>query len=111
MLAFLAAATFTCTPVAVWEGDGPVWCDEGPKIRIANIAARELDGTCSPGHPCPDATGIEARDALVDLLGGPRGELRHGHIVVEYPTIECRRRGTSYERDRAAAWLIRGTTR
>jgi hypothetical protein len=21
---------FTCTPKRVWDGDGPVWCKEGP---------------------------------------------------------------------------------
>ncbi len=35
MLALLLLASvvptgqsFTCTPVAVWDGDGPVWCAE-----------------------------------------------------------------------------------
>ena len=32
-------ATFTCTPVAVWDGDGPIWCAEGPRIRLEGIAA------------------------------------------------------------------------
>lgn len=46
MLALLAASivasgqTFTCTPTHVWDGDGPVWCAEGPHLRIAGIAAR-----------------------------------------------------------------------
>ncbi|MFN4040018.1 MAG: thermonuclease family protein, partial [Erythrobacter sp.] len=66
-----AGQTFTCTPEAVWDGDGPVWCEEGPRIRLAGIAARELDGTCSPGHPCPDASAETARDALVRLVGKP----------------------------------------
>ena len=67
-----AAAMLVCTPIAVFDGDGPIWCDEGPKIRLAGIAAREIDGTCRPHHPCPDASGIEARDALVLLLGGAK---------------------------------------
>lgn len=41
-----AGQTFTCTPTHVWDGDGPVWCAEGPHLRIAGIAAREMDGTC-----------------------------------------------------------------
>jgi endonuclease YncB( thermonuclease family) len=41
-----AGQTFACTPVAVYDGDGPVWCAEGPRIRLAGIAAREMDGTC-----------------------------------------------------------------
>jgi len=49
----LAAALFLCTPVAVYDGDGPVHCREGQKLRIAGIAAREIDGTCRASHPCP----------------------------------------------------------
>ena len=61
---------FACTPVAVYDGDGPIWCEEGPKLRLQHIAARDIDGKCKPGHPCPDAADIEARGALVSLLGG-----------------------------------------
>lgn len=35
LLALASAATFVCTPVAVWDGDGPIWFKEGPKIRIS----------------------------------------------------------------------------
>lgn len=69
-------AAFTCTPVAVWDGDGPIWCAEGPRIRLSGIAAREIDGSCSSGHPCPTSSGTAARDHLVGLLGGSRGRLR-----------------------------------
>jgi endonuclease YncB( thermonuclease family) len=68
-----AGQSFICTPTHVWDGDGPVWCKEGPRLRLAGIAARELDGSCSPGHPCPAASGDAARDALVTLLGTPTG--------------------------------------
>jgi len=91
MLAILAASivassqTFTCTPTHVWDGDGPVWCAEGPRIRIAGIAAREMDGSCRTNQPCPDATAIEARDALVQLMGGARGTISTGHVVVRGP--------------------------
>jgi endonuclease YncB( thermonuclease family) len=40
-----AGATFACTPIAVWDGDGPVWCAEGPRIRLHGIAAREVRHT------------------------------------------------------------------
>ena len=86
---------FTCTPVAVWDGDGPIWCREGPRIRLAGIAARELDGSCRPGHPCPRASGREARDHLVTLLGGARGTLRTGHVVVRGPVLSCRSNGSA----------------
>ena len=62
-----AGQSFDCTPTAVWDGDGPIWCAEGPHIRLSGIAAREMDGTCRPGHPCPAANPIAARDHLVAL--------------------------------------------
>lgn len=80
---------FNCTPTAVWDGDGPIWCEEGQRIRLSGIAAREMDETCSAGHPCPDASGIAARDELVRLLGGAKGTLPTGHIKVSAPPLRC----------------------
>jgi hypothetical protein len=77
--------SFTCTPIRVWDGDGPIWCREGPRIRLAGIAAREIDGSCRTGHPCPRASGIVARDTLVRLLGGAKGRSATGHILVTGP--------------------------
>lgn len=31
----LQATAFTCTPVALYDADGPLWCKEGPRIRTA----------------------------------------------------------------------------
>ncbi|GGD67055.1 thermonuclease family protein [Croceicoccus mobilis] len=109
MLALLAASivasgqTFVCTPTHVWDGDGPVWCAEGPHLRIAGIAAREMDGTCRTNQPCPDATAIKARDALVRLMGGARGTISTGHVVIRGPRLTCRSEGTAGG-NRTAAW-------
>jgi endonuclease YncB( thermonuclease family) len=46
-----AGQAFTCTPTHVWDGDGPVWCSEGPRIRLSGIAAREIDGTAGKASP------------------------------------------------------------
>jgi hypothetical protein len=83
------AENFECTPTHVWDGDGPIWCLEGPRVRLAGIAAREIDETCRPDHPCPSAGGVEARDSLVNLLGQPIGEGQHGHILVSGPPLQC----------------------
>lgn len=88
-----AGQSFDCTPTAVWDGDGPIWCAEGPHIRLSGIAAREMDGTCSPGHPCPAADAIAARDHLVTLLGKRGGVRPTGHISVTGPTMRCRSAG------------------
>lgn len=98
-----AGETFACTPVAVWDGDGPIWCEEGPRIRLAGIAAREIDGSCSAGHPCPDASAIAARDALVRLVGEPTGIGPHGHVTVRGPTMRCVSDGSGGG-NRTAAW-------
>lgn len=44
-----AGTAFTCTPTRVWDGDGPIWCAEGPRIRLEGIAAREMDEPASQG--------------------------------------------------------------
>ena len=96
---------FDCTPTAVWDGDGPVWCEEGPRLRLSGIAAREMDGSCSPGHPCPSATAIEARNALVSLIGKPTGTGEHGHVLVKGPTMRCISTGSAGG-SRTGAWCI-----
>ena len=109
MLIFLAASivaagqTFTCTPTHVWDGDGPIWCAEGPHVRLSGIAAREMDGSCRPGQPCPDASSTQARDALVRLLGGARGSNSTGHVIVAGPRLTCRSEGSA-RGNRTAAW-------
>lgn len=98
-----AGQTFACTPTTVWDGDGPVWCAEGPKIRIAGIAAREIDGTCRSNQPCPAVSGTEARDRLVRLFGGARGRLADGHVLVRAATMSCFSEGSAGG-SRTAAW-------
>ena len=98
-----AGQTFTCTPTAVWDGDGPIWCAEGPHVRISGIAAREMDGTCRDNQPCPPATALQARDALIALFGGPRGTNSTDHVRVTGPTMVCRSEGSAGG-SRTAAW-------
>jgi len=85
--------TFECTPTRVWDGDGPIWCAEGPHVRVSGIAAPEMDGTCRQGHPCVEVNPKDARDALVKLIGKPVGTAREGHVLVSGPTMQCRSDG------------------
>jgi endonuclease YncB( thermonuclease family) len=110
LFALLLAATvipdgqaFTCTPTRVWDGDGPIWCREGMHVRLAGIAAREMDGSCRPGQPCPEASALAARDALVNLLGGAQGRTSTGHILVDGPTMRCLSTGNA-RGNRTGAW-------
>jgi endonuclease YncB( thermonuclease family) len=95
MMALLASASvFLCTVTGVHDGDGPIYCAGGPKVRLTAVTARELDGTCSPGHPCPAATAQEARAALDRLTRGR--------------TLRCEQTGTSYKRVTAWCWRADG---
>nr|WP_081984506.1 hypothetical protein [Sphingomonas sp. 35-24ZXX] len=98
-----AGQTFECTPTHVWDGDGPIWCAEGPRIRLSGIAAREMDGSCSPGHPCPTASAEEARDGLAKLLGTVAGTASTGHLLVKGPRLSCVSDGGAGG-TRTAAW-------
>jgi hypothetical protein len=100
-----AGQTFACTPTAVYDGDGPIWCAEGPRIRVAGIAAREMDGTCRTNQPCPNASPEQSRDGLVRLVGKPIGRRREGHILVKGPTMRCRSEGNGVG-SRTAAWCV-----
>ena len=100
-----AGQSFECTPTRVWDGDGPIWCAEGPRVRRSGIAAREMDRTCSTGHPCPKASAKEARDALVKLVGKPSGRSKEGHVLVSGPTLTCRSDGGAGGK-RTAAWCV-----
>jgi endonuclease YncB( thermonuclease family) len=97
------AGTFTCTPTRVWDGDGPIWCAEGPRIRLAGIAAREMDGSCSPGHPCPSADPTSSRNHLARLIGRVTGQSREGHLLVSGPALRCQPEGSAGG-NRTAAW-------
>lgn len=102
-----AGRAFPCTPIRVWDGDGPLWCAEGPRIRIAGIAARESDGTCRPNQPCPKASAAQATAALVRLVGTPVGRSRDGHVLVQGPALTCRSRGRSDGKGaRTDAWCV-----
>jgi len=98
-----AGQTFSCSPVRVWDGDGPIWCAEGPHVRLAGVAAREMDGTCRSNQPCPAATAEQARDTLVRMVGTRTGWSSEGHALVQGPTLRCRSDGGAGG-NRTAAW-------
>ncbi|CAN1554623.1 COG1525 Micrococcal nuclease (thermonuclease) homologs [Caulobacteraceae bacterium] len=84
-------SSFSCEVTGVHDGDGPIYCTSGVKIRLSAVAARELDGTCSAGHPCPAASAEDATEALKRLVLGQ--------------VLQCRATNKTY--DRIAAWCWR----
>jgi endonuclease YncB( thermonuclease family) len=63
-----AGTPFSCTPTGVYDGDGPIYCAEGVTVRLAGIAAREMNGRCRSNQPCPAASATAARDHLRALV-------------------------------------------
>lgn len=96
---------FECTPVRVWDGDGPIWCAEGPRVRLSGIAAKEIGDRCNANQPCPRATAQESRDGLVKLVGIPVGKSNEGHILVKGPAMRCVSTGGAGG-GRTAAWCV-----
>lgn len=87
-----AGSHFACTVTSVHDGDGPIRCEEGMKVRLHAIAAREIDESCNPGHPCPTATGASAKAALQRLTLNQ--------------VLQCQATGASY--GRVTAWCTAG---
>ena len=76
------AYDFACEVAYVNDGD-TLRCQDGTRVRLHAIAARETDGSCSAGHPCPEASAAVSAAALRRLAGN---------------RITCVRTGQSYER-------------
>lgn len=80
--AAMPAYDFACDVAYVNDGD-TLRCQDGTRVRLHAIAARETDGSCSPGHPCPTASAAFSTGTLTRLAGN---------------RITCIRTGQSYER-------------
>jgi endonuclease YncB( thermonuclease family) len=84
----------TCRVASVTDGD-TLRCLDGVRIRLHAVAARELDGSCSPGHPCPAASAEAATRELRRLAAGQ--------------SLSCSPTGRSYNRVTAICWTTSGT--
>lgn len=80
---------FACDVAYVNDGD-TLRCEDGTRIRLHAVAARETDETCSPGHPCPTASAASATAELRRLAANR--------------TLSCERIGQSYNRVTAICW-------
>ena len=71
--AALAGSTFTCTVTRVHDGDGPLWCAEGPKVRIAGVQAPDFRSAepCRQrraGYVCSDARARKSQRTVSALV-------------------------------------------
>lgn len=85
--------SLSCTVAYITDGD-TLRCQDGTRIRLHAVSARERDGSCSPGHPCPSAAAGAATAELSRLAGGK--------------TIRCETTGRSYNRLTAICWTPEG---
>lgn len=85
------ASRFSCEVAYVNDGD-TFRCEDGTRVRLHAVAARESDETCSPGHPCPQASAASATATLRALVSGQR--------------LSCEKTGTSYNRITAICWTV-----
>lgn len=77
---------FTCRVAKINDGD-TLRCADGTRVRLNAVAARESDGSCTPGHPCPPASAEAATAELARLADGQ--------------DLQCRQTGTTYDRKAA----------
>lgn len=82
-------ADFTCRVQRVNDGD-TLRCADGTRVRLHAISAREVDETCSQGHPCPAASAAASTAYL--------------RRMVQNRTLQCQTLGQSYERVTAICW-------
>lgn len=78
-----------CTVASVTDGDSLRCVERGPdrraiRIRLSGISARERDGSCSTGHPCPAASSAASTAALERLAAGD--------------VLRCQAQGSTYGR-------------
>ena len=93
MILFVAAAAaFPCVVVRVHDGDGPLWCRSGQKIRVAGIQAPDFESAEPCRRPaarrvaytCDDRAAAGAQRIVSRLTLGKR--------------LTCQPQGKSYSR-------------
>lgn len=81
MILLVAAATaFTCDVIRVHDGDGPLWCRSGQKVRVAGIQAPDFQnaGPCRRpaarrvAYTCDDRAAARSQRIVSKLVLGKR---------------------------------------
>ena len=84
-----AAPPFACAVIRVHDGDGPLWCANGIKIRIAGVQAPDFESA----QPCRDRrAGYTCSDTAAK-----RSQMIISRLVLN-KTLNCQPVGKSYER-------------
>ena len=84
---------FTCEVVKVHDGDGPLWCRNGPKVRIAGVQAPDFESAepCRQGragYVCSDVRARASQQIVSRLV--LRRQLRCMPLEPSYTRIVAR---------------------
>jgi len=92
MIALSPATTFSCTVTRVHDGDGPLWCSNGIKVRIAGFQAPDFESA----SPCrvADPRRVNYR---CDNAAAQRSQQIVEHLVLR-SVLRCEAIGKSYAR-------------
>ncbi|MES3091399.1 hypothetical protein O6027_07310 [Sphingomonas aerolata] len=92
MIDLAPATAFSCTVTRVHDGDGPLWCSNGIKVRIAGVQAPDFESAA----PCRAADSRRA-NYLCDDAAAKRSRQVVERLVLR-KTLECESTGESYGR-------------
>lgn len=90
---------FTCEVIRVHDGDGPLWCASGEKVRVAGIQAPDFEDAepCKSGRAEYVCSNIHARRSQVIV-----------ERITLHRTLSCQPIGKSYSRIVARCWFPDG---
>ena len=92
MIDLAPSTAFSCTGTRVHDGDGPLWCSNGIKVRIAGVQAPDFESA----SPCRAADSRRA-NYLCDDAAAKRSQQVVERLVLR-KTLECESTGKSYGR-------------
>lgn len=100
--AVIAAASFHCTVTRVHDGDGPLWCANGIKVRIAGVQAPDYEDA----EPCRRRDASRA-NYICDNAAADRSQQIVERLVL-HQSMTCQPMGMSYSRVVARCTLADG---
>lgn len=92
MIALGPATVFSCTVIRVHDGDGPLWCSNGIKVRIAGVQASDFESASPCRAADPRRANYRCNDAAAD-----RSRKVVERLVLQR-TLRCDPVGRSYSR-------------
>lgn len=96
------SAPFICTVTRVHDGDGPLWCSNGVKVRIAGVQAPDFRSAEPCRHPDARRHNYACNDAAAK-----RSRLTVERLVL-HRSMSCLPVGASYGRVVARCTLADG---